>query len=60
MHGVDSLIELIANLLRGRRAHKDLKTDFADFDWRPTLIALGIISIVVAALVVIFALVAQS
>ena len=57
---MDSLIEVIVRFLQLRWANKSLKSYLPDFDWRPTLIALGIIFIVVVALVVILALVAQS
>jgi hypothetical protein len=55
-----ALVELIVNLLQLPRAYKWFKTNFGDFDWRPTLIVLGVISILVVALIVIFALAAQS
>ena len=57
-----ALVELIVNLLRLRhlrQAYEGFKADFPDFDWRPTAIVLGVIFIVVAALAVTFALLAQ-
>jgi len=53
---VYALVEAIINLLRLRKAYEFYKTDFADFGWRLTLIALGIIYVVVAVLVVILIL----
>ena len=51
-----ALIELIVDLLQLPRAYKWFKTNFGDFDWGPTLIALGIMSVVVAALALILIL----
>ena len=56
LHGLDSLIELIGNLLRGRGSYGDLKARLADYDWRPVFIALAVTSIVVAALVLVLLL----
>ena len=57
---MQSLVELIVNLLQLPKAYQWFNENFADFDWRPTLIALGVISILVIACVVIFGLVVQS
>ena len=51
-----ALVELIINLVQLPRAYKWFKTNFADYDWGRTLIALGVVSIVVAALVIVLVL----
>ena len=51
-----ALVELIVNLLQLPKAYNWFKTNFGDYDWRLTLVALGIISIAVGALVLILIL----
>jgi hypothetical protein len=53
---MQSLVELIVNLLQLPKAYEWFKENFGDYDWCPTLIALGIISIVVAAVALVLML----
>ena len=50
---MQSLVELIVNLLQLPKAYEWFKENFGDYDWRPTFVAVGVISIVVVALVVV-------
>ena len=54
---MQSLVELIVNLLQLPRAYEWFKENFGDYDWRPTFVALVVISILLAALVLAFVLV---
>jgi len=54
---MQSLVELIVNLLQLPKAYEWFKENFGDYDWRPTFVAVGVISIVVAALVLILILI---